>query len=201
MVILTLGVGDVYYKDLTPPFDARWCYESNSTVKKTIKSLVTNRILQYLDIYCSNIAIMALEETVEERAARKALKKQSREKGTKTAKVVESDEAEVKTSKKRKAVDENSTESVVKSAKTLKADGSEDVTRRRTRSLSNAEEVYPIGQSPEDFRKEHQLSITGNSDNGGAFVAPAPMTAFTMTPFSQPIRKALDAGILYFHYD
>jgi hypothetical protein len=163
--------------------------------------LVTNRILQYLDISCLNIAIMALEETVEERTARKALKKQSREKKEKTAKVVESDEAEVKTSKKRKAVDENSTESVVKAAKAPKADSSDDVSRRRTRSLSNAEEVYPIGQSPEDFRKEHQLAITGNSDNGGAFVAPVPMTSFTMTPFSQPIRKALDAGIHCFYYD
>jgi hypothetical protein len=141
---------------------------------------------------------MALEETVEERAARKALKKESREKGTKTAKI---DEAEVKTSKKRKAVDENSTESVTKSTKAPKGDTSDDVTRRRTRSLSNAEEVYPVGQSPEDFRKEHQLAITGNSDNGGAYVAPAPMTKFTETPFSQPIRKALDAGIHYIHYD
>jgi ATP-dependent helicase YprA (DUF1998 family) len=133
---------------------------------------------------------MALEETKEERAERKALKKESRNKDEKKVKKeVKEEVIEIPTeikSKKRKAEGEV----VEKKSKALKED--EDVPRRRTRSLSNAEEVYPEDASPEDFRKEHQLAITGNSENGGAYVVPAPMTSFAMTPFAQPIRKALD---------
>jgi ATP-dependent RNA helicase DDX5/DBP2 len=130
---------------------------------------------------------MALEETKEERAERKALKKESRNKdGKKVKKEEVTEEAEVP-SKKRKAPDGEVVEKKSKASKET-----DDIPRRRTRSLSNAEEVYPEGATPEDFRKEHQLAITGNSDNGGAYVVPAPMTTFAMTPFSQPIRKALD---------
>ena len=130
---------------------------------------------------------MALEETVEERAARKLAKKEARVKTSKT----EDEVSEVKTSKKRKAADSDDEIKV----KVSKREAAEDAPRRRTRSISNAEEVYPDGMSPEDFRKEHQLQITGNADSGsGQYTCPAPMTSFAMTPFAQPIRKALDAA-------
>ena len=132
---------------------------------------------------------MALEETVEERAARKAAKKQARDKTEKASKSTE-EVSEEKPSKKRKAADDE--DDVPKKSKKEAAD---DAPRRRTRSISNAEEVYPGGMSPEDFRKEHQLQVTGNADSGsGQYVCPAPMTSFAQTPFAQPIRKALDAA-------
>lgn len=133
----------------------------------------------------------------QERAARKALKKGAREKGEKkTKKVAVEEETPVvveKVSKKRKADgDDSSAASKKKAAKQEEAD---DVPRRRTRSISNAEEVYPVGMSPEEFRKEHQLKITGNEVSGsGEFNCPPPMTSFAMTPFAGPIRKALDAA-------
>ena len=124
---------------------------------------------------------MAIEETPEERTARKLLKKEGKEKGEKV-------------SKKRKAED-NEDEPPVKSKKALKQDAADDAPRRRTRSISNAEEVYPEGMSPADFRKEHQLQITGlDSSGSGQYECPAPMTSFAVTPFAGPIRKALDAA-------
>jgi ATP-dependent RNA helicase DDX5/DBP2 len=67
--------------------------------------------------------------------------------------------------------------------------------RRRTRSLSNAEEVYPTGQSTAEFHREHQITVTAQSSSGaGPFVCPQPMTTFASTPFSLPIRRALDAA-------
>ena len=148
--------------------------------------LNTSEFLEFI----SQSKAMALEETVEERAARKLAKREARDK---TAKVTD-EAAPEKTSKKRKAVEEDD-EAPVKSSKALKQSASDDAPRRRTRSISNAEEVYPVGMSPEDFRKEHQLQVTGNADSGsGQYVCPAPMTAFAMTPFAQPIRKALDAA-------
>ena len=136
---------------------------------------------------------MALEETVEERTARKLAKKEAR--GEKKSEVKDTEEkSEAKVSKKRKA-SEAETESPVKSKKAIKQEISDDAPRRRTRSISNAEEVYPVGMSPEDFRKEHQLQITGNAESGsGQYVCPAPMVSFASTPFAQPIRKALDAA-------
>ena len=70
----------------------------------------------------------------------------------------------------------------------------EAIPRRRTRSLSNADEEYPVGISTEDFHKEHQISIKGSGLNGGSYECPAPLTSFASTPFSPVIRKALDAA-------
>lgn len=138
---------------------------------------------------------MSLEETVEERLARKLAKKEARDKGEKKTEIKDTEEkSEAKVSKKRKASDEESA-SPIKSKKAIKQEISDDAPRRRTRSISNAEEVYPVGMSPEDFRKEHQLQITGNAESGsGQYACPAPMTSFASTPFAQPIRKALDAA-------
>jgi ATP-dependent RNA helicase DDX5/DBP2 len=92
--------------------------------------------------------------------------------------------------KKRKA---DSDEAPKKSAA---ISGDEDVpTRRRTRSLSNAEESYQPGQSAADFHKSHQITVTGqNESQSGPFVCPPPMITFESTPFSSAIRKSLDAA-------
>ena len=112
-------------------------------------------------------------ETSEERAARKAMKK-SKSHGSETV-------VEEKISKKRKMDDSNSE--------------AEPMVRRRTRSLSEHEESYPVGISTAQFMKEHQIQIIGKTESGaGEYLAPTPMTAFTMTPFPQPIRRALDAA-------
>lgn len=118
-----------------------------------------------------------MEETAEERAARKALKKSKRSKSEAEDEDVEEEKPKPKTKRARHDEDE------------------EPPMRRRTRSISNAEEVYPEGQSPESFRSEHQISVTGKAEDGkGLFVCPAPMTAFGSTPFAVPIRRALDAA-------
>lgn len=67
--------------------------------------------------------------------------------------------------------------------------------RRRTRSLSNADEDYPAGITAEQFQKEHQITIKGTGENGsGSFICPPPMTSFASTPFAMPIKKAFDAA-------
>ena len=67
--------------------------------------------------------------------------------------------------------------------------------RRRTRSLSNADEEYPVGITAEQFQKEHQITIKGKDENGsGNFICPPPMTSFASTPFAMPIKKAFDAA-------
>lgn len=78
------------------------------------------------------------------------------------------------------------------SAKRMKVD---DVQRRRTRSMSDAEENFHLkdGLTPDEFRKEHQITITGSHASGsGPFNCPDPMTSFKETPFAPPIRKALE---------
>ena len=79
--------------------------------------------------------------------------------------------------------------------KHVEEDEEEVVTRRRTRSLSNADEVYPIGITADQFHKDHQITVKGNADSGsGNYVCPAPMVSFASTPFAPPIKKALEAA-------
>jgi ATP-dependent RNA helicase DDX5/DBP2 len=67
--------------------------------------------------------------------------------------------------------------------------------RRRTRSISDADEKYLSVLSPEAFRKEHQITISGTNDSEkGPFIPPDPMTLFSQTPFSQPIKRVFDAS-------
>lgn len=69
--------------------------------------------------------------------------------------------------------------------------------RRRTRSLSDAEEKFHLtpAQSPEEFRSLHQITVVGRDEQGHSiFVCPDPMTTFSSTPFATPIRKALEAA-------
>ena len=163
------------------------------------------------------------EETAEERAARKAMKKQKMDKDEKPkaekdgdakpkekkSKQIEDKGGEEKTKKdkKRKAEDEDAASSSSSSSSSkptkiakvsstaVEEEGEHPLQRRRTRSMSECEENYPAGQSPEDFRKEHQIQVLGSTETGsGQYLTPAPMTAFSMTPFNQVIRKALDSA-------
>jgi ATP-dependent RNA helicase DDX5/DBP2 len=85
--------------------------------------------------------------------------------------------------------------------KRLRADSdaglSDEYIRRRTRSMSDAEEQFKIepNLSAEDFRKLHQINIVGrDTDGAGAYRPPAPLFDFATTPFSPQIKKALEVA-------
>lgn len=112
--------------------------------------------------------------------------------------------------KKRKHVDSSDGEAVEKKEKKRKlketmennSDDEENYPRRRTRSISDADDKniaslkLSVNQSAEEFRKQHQITISGFDTNGSsAFKCPDPMMSFDSTPFAQPIRTAfLNAG-------
>jgi len=82
------------------------------------------------------------------------------------------------------------------SGEAVKVVAEEEYVRRRTRSMSDAEEHFKLAptENPEEFRKLHQISLVGKEENGGEYKCPDPMTTFASTPFSPQIRKALDAA-------
>lgn len=88
-------------------------------------------------------------------------------------------------------------------SKKLKVDSTSDefeftgTGRRRTRSMSEAEENNKLlpSQSPEEFRKLHQITVTGFHENSSSpFVCPDPMLSFKSAPFASPILKALEVA-------
>ncbi len=73
----------------------------------------------------------------------------------------------------------------------------QDFVRRRTRSMSDAEEHFRLVpcSNGDEFRKLHQITVTGRDESGNSlFQCPEPMTTFASTPFPQAIRRALDAA-------
>lgn len=73
----------------------------------------------------------------------------------------------------------------------------EEFARRRTRSMSDAEEHFRLMPSSngDEFRKLHQITVFGRDESGNNnYQSPEPMTTFASTPFPQAIRKALDAA-------
>ncbi len=99
-------------------------------------------------------------------------------------------------SKKRK-LDENNESNDTISELPLKIAALDEVSngnRRRTRSLSDAEESYRGTQSADDFRKEHQITVTGKDLSGNEYPVPDPMHSFALTPFAPPIRRSLDSA-------
>jgi len=142
-------------------------------------------------------------ETPEERKARKAAKKAARHAAAPSDEpVVEKGEGggEKKESKKRKAeeVVEGGGGGSSKSSKQLKSssvDAEDGYVRTRTRSMSFNEEKVDATMTTEAFRKEHQLQIMGrDAADSGPYTPPPPMLTFASTPFTQPIRKALDSA-------
>ena len=78
------------------------------------------------------------------------------------------------------------------------ADDTDTFARRRTRSMSDAEESMLGALSPEEFRRMHQITIVGSAAEGqDRFACPPPMATFSSTPFAAPIRRCLEsAGFL-----
>lgn len=74
---------------------------------------------------------------------------------------------------------------------------SDEVVRRYTRSMSEAEESFHFkaDQGPEEFRKEHQITIVGRDDSGKEqYICPDPIMTFAAAPFSLAIRKSLESA-------
>lgn len=77
-----------------------------------------------------------------------------------------------------------------------KDDDGNVVKRRRTRSMDKAEEDKAIVAdekklSPEEWRKEHTLTLRGHGASSGSSTFAAPYIEFSDTPFSDRIQKAL----------
>lgn len=126
-------------------------------------------------------------------------KKDKKDKKDKKEKRKHEDEEVKQSSKKRKmSEDEGDNNKKRQAVQEFDINDSTSFPRRaRTRSMSESEEVNRIDatQSAEEFRKSHQITITGvHSSGSGSYVCPAPLTAFASTPFAPPLRKALDAA-------
>jgi ATP-dependent RNA helicase DDX5/DBP2 len=103
---------------------------------------------------------------------------------------------EKKLKKKRERDDDDSVDAVPKKSKRKEraiSEDSSDMPRRRTRSMSDAEEQYraPAGLSLEEFKRINQITITSHTTG---FQCPEPMIEFSSTPFAAPIRRALDSA-------
>ena len=147
----------------------------------------------------------AIDELFEEAKSRKKEKKaKSEKKEKKVVEFEESDDTKKEKKKKRKRDEDEHESSPIAAAApsvpskrvAVSSEGNDDVpVRRRTRSMSDAEDTMLGAMSPEEFRKSHQLSVTGKPLNGeGTFVCPAPMATFSSTPFAPQIRRCLDAA-------
>eukprot|EP00607_Mallomonas_marina_P006088 CAMPEP_0182433546 /NCGR_PEP_ID=MMETSP1167-20130531/63940_1 /TAXON_ID=2988 /ORGANISM="Mallomonas Sp, Strain CCMP3275" /LENGTH=558 /DNA_ID=CAMNT_0024622379 /DNA_START=14 /DNA_END=1687 /DNA_ORIENTATION=+ len=155
----------------------------------------------------------SLVETAEEKAARRALKKTKKEKkhGDSRNGSVNVSQGNMNITKedhsmngsddkkRKRSEDDLKAADITTTANKKKRSESVDdsmepiIPRRRTRSISEHEEVYIPRQSPEDFRKEHQITINGAGDDGsGTYTCPPPMSSFDCTPFEAPIRRAFE---------
>jgi ATP-dependent RNA helicase DDX5/DBP2 len=84
-------------------------------------------------------------------------------------------------------------------ATTAKDDDGNVVKRRRTRSMDKAEEDKAIAAeekklSPEEWRKEHTLTLRGHGAHSNSSSFPAPYIEFQDTPFSDRIQLALTSA-------
>lgn len=100
--------------------------------------------------------------------------------------------------KKRKTSRDEDEEGGGKRRRANSTDGhEEEFVRRRTRSMSDAEEHFRLLPSHDgaEFRKLHQITISGKDENGvNNYECPEPMTTFASTPFAPAIRKCFDAA-------
>lgn len=123
-------------------------------------------------------------------------KKEKKEKEAKEKKHVQIEEPEGKPSSKKRKRDIEDNGSAPAKLPAQSSTANEDAPlRRRTRSMSDAEDGMLGAMSPEEFRMMHQLTIVGKSLNGDSeFVCPPPMATFSSTPFAPQIRRCLDAA-------
>lgn len=113
----------------------------------------------------------------------------------KEADAAEDHEEETLKVKKQKKVEKSSKDDVKIHIHKEEEAEEEVVTRRRTRSLSNADEEYPVGLTTEQFHRTNQITVAGRAASGsGPYECPPPMTAFSSTPFPPPIRRALESA-------
>ena len=135
------------------------------------------------------------------KAAKKAKKESSSEKGDESSGKKEKEEK--KASKRKQASnDEEEEPDVAQKSKKSKPNAEKersgsltDGPRSRTRSMSinETENRVDPAQATEAFRVEHEVKVTGrNKDNTGEYEGSEPMLSFEKTPFSGPIRRALE---------
>ena len=115
------------------------------------------------------------------------LPKEKKEKKEKKRKEKKSDDEEVEEVKEKKS-----------SKRHQEVESHEELVRerRRTRSMSDAEDSMLGAMSPDAFRTLHQISVIVSSRD---YTCPPPMTTFSSTPFSAPIRRSLDAAGMFSH--
>jgi ATP-dependent RNA helicase DDX5/DBP2 len=72
----------------------------------------------------------------------------------------------------------------------------EEYIRRRTRSMSDAEEHFQLkpAQTAAEFRTLHQISVIGKDEAGGVYAVPDPITTFDKAPFSATIKRSLESA-------
>jgi ATP-dependent RNA helicase DDX5/DBP2 len=148
------------------------------------------------------------EEERRQRKARKAAK-QREEEDEDAAADAKSEKKAKKEKKKRRDSEDASSEEDRKPSKKRKLEASASpvapaaasalavpvVGRMRTRSMSDAEDVALGALNPDEYRRNHTITIVGRSKDGGdRYSCPAPMTTFSSTPFSAQIRRALEAA-------
>jgi ATP-dependent RNA helicase DDX5/DBP2 len=111
---------------------------------------------------------------------------------------IKKDKKEKKEKKRSKAEaeeeeDHGTEKKSVKRAKVEDEDG-EIIPRKRTRSMDETEQCSP-DETPEDFRKNHQIAVSGKDESGVADLeVPAPFVRFDQTPFPPTIRRCLDGA-------
>ena len=124
----------------------------------------------------------------------KKSRKESKHESTSEA-AEETHERTGKKEKRSRDVDESEEEGHKSKRARDVSEDEEGQVRRRTRSMSEGEDAYRKMLTPEEFRKQHVITVTGRSEDGtGSYVCPAPMATFADTPFLPPIRRALDAA-------
>ena len=89
--------------------------------------------------------------------------------------------------KRRKKKVDNSDDDLI--SKRSKQAGHEYLYEINSKLLPSDEEIDHANKTPDDYKEENQLQVTGFDVAGGIYICPIPMTSFTMTPFAQPILK------------
>jgi ATP-dependent RNA helicase DDX5/DBP2 len=140
----------------------------------------------------------------ESKKEKKAEKAEKKVKKVKTLADEETETLVVKKEKKSKSKDADSeTTKIKKVKKVLVVENDEEPEihaeidadlmreRRRTRSMSDAEDLTLGSMSPEEFRKQNQITVVIASND---YKCPPPMSTFSSTPYCAPIRRSLDAA-------
>lgn len=134
----------------------------------------------------------------ERKSARKEKKEKKEKKDKKDKKSSSSDKPQKSEKRKNDDGEERSSKKRKMSETDIDLNDSSTFPRRaRTRSMSEVEEVNKIDvtQTAEEFRKSHQITISGvHSSGSGSYACPDPMSTFASTPFAPPLRRALDAA-------